>query len=218
MAEEPAPANEPAPLSGARLPHLKLPRPHPLPSQRRWARTRSTRCCKPAPKRPPRRLRRRHPKPRRWPMRLPPPLIRSALPPAGRCRNWIRPPSMSCSSRRILKTPPRSRPRRLGAARDVELRTPEFPAGDGGRPGLVDRSTARCRVKRQDRAGPIAHARRGCAQARRRIGGRTGQTRRRSGRCIRERSPGRRGEVLVLNDNFCVRVNEIVAGAKDELP
>jgi flagellar motor switch protein FliN/FliY len=25
-----------------------------------------------------------------------------------------------------------------------------------------------------------------------------------------------RGEVLVLNDNFCVRVNEIVAGAKDE--
>ena len=27
-----------------------------------------------------------------------------------------------------------------------------------------------------------------------------------------------RGEVLVLNDNFCVRVNEIVAGAKDELP
>jgi len=28
----------------------------------------------------------------------------------------------------------------------------------------------------------------------------------------------RAGEVLVLNDNFCVRVNEIVAGAKDELP
>ncbi len=27
-----------------------------------------------------------------------------------------------------------------------------------------------------------------------------------------------RGEVLVLNDNFCVRVNEIVAGAKDDLP
>jgi flagellar motor switch protein FliN/FliY len=27
-----------------------------------------------------------------------------------------------------------------------------------------------------------------------------------------------RGEVLVLNDNFCVRVNEIVAGARDELP
>src|SRR4029450_4898080 len=26
-----------------------------------------------------------------------------------------------------------------------------------------------------------------------------------------------RGEVLVLNDNFCVRVNEIVAGAKDEM-
>jgi flagellar motor switch protein FliN len=26
-----------------------------------------------------------------------------------------------------------------------------------------------------------------------------------------------RGEVLVLNDNFCVRVNEIVAGAKDDL-
>jgi flagellar motor switch protein FliN/FliY len=26
-----------------------------------------------------------------------------------------------------------------------------------------------------------------------------------------------RGEVLVLNDNFCVRVNEIVAGAKDEV-
>lgn len=26
-----------------------------------------------------------------------------------------------------------------------------------------------------------------------------------------------RGEVLVLNDNFCVRVNEIVAAAKDEL-
>ena len=26
-----------------------------------------------------------------------------------------------------------------------------------------------------------------------------------------------RGEVLVLNDNFCVRVNEIVAGAKEEL-
>lgn len=26
-----------------------------------------------------------------------------------------------------------------------------------------------------------------------------------------------RGEVLVLNDTFCVRVNEIVAGAKDEL-
>ncbi len=26
-----------------------------------------------------------------------------------------------------------------------------------------------------------------------------------------------RGEVLVLNDNFCVRVNEIVAGARDEL-
>lgn len=25
-----------------------------------------------------------------------------------------------------------------------------------------------------------------------------------------------RGEVLVLNDNFCVRVNEIVAGAKEE--
>src|SRR5207237_8952134 len=25
-----------------------------------------------------------------------------------------------------------------------------------------------------------------------------------------------RGEVLVLNDNFCVRVNEIVAGLKDE--
>jgi flagellar motor switch protein FliN/FliY len=25
-----------------------------------------------------------------------------------------------------------------------------------------------------------------------------------------------RGEVLVLNDNFCVRVNEIVAGVKDE--
>src|SRR5213082_2734817 len=25
-----------------------------------------------------------------------------------------------------------------------------------------------------------------------------------------------RGEVLVLNDNFCVRVNEIVAGAKDD--
>ena len=25
-----------------------------------------------------------------------------------------------------------------------------------------------------------------------------------------------RGEVLVLNDNFCVRINEIVAGAKDE--
>ena len=25
-----------------------------------------------------------------------------------------------------------------------------------------------------------------------------------------------RGEVLVLNDNFCVRVNEIIAGAKDE--
>ena len=25
-----------------------------------------------------------------------------------------------------------------------------------------------------------------------------------------------RGEVLVLNDNFCVRVNEIVAGIKDE--
>jgi len=25
-----------------------------------------------------------------------------------------------------------------------------------------------------------------------------------------------RGEVLVLNDNFCVRVNEIVAGSKDE--
>ncbi len=25
-----------------------------------------------------------------------------------------------------------------------------------------------------------------------------------------------RGEVLVLNDNFCVRVNEIVAGARDE--
>jgi flagellar motor switch protein FliN/FliY len=27
-----------------------------------------------------------------------------------------------------------------------------------------------------------------------------------------------RGEVLVLNDNFCVRVNEIVAGAKEEAP
>ena len=27
-----------------------------------------------------------------------------------------------------------------------------------------------------------------------------------------------RGEVLVLNDNFCVRINEIVAGAKDDLP
>src|SRR2546430_1186380 len=27
-----------------------------------------------------------------------------------------------------------------------------------------------------------------------------------------------RGEVLVLNDNFCVRVNEIVAGVKDEGP
>src|SRR5205814_861744 len=26
-----------------------------------------------------------------------------------------------------------------------------------------------------------------------------------------------RGEVLVLNDNFCVRVNEIVAGAKDDM-
>lgn len=26
-----------------------------------------------------------------------------------------------------------------------------------------------------------------------------------------------RGEVLVLNDNFCVRVNEIVAGVKDEV-
>src|SRR3954467_3728671 len=26
-----------------------------------------------------------------------------------------------------------------------------------------------------------------------------------------------RGEVLVLNDNFCVRVNEIVAGAKEEM-
>jgi flagellar motor switch protein FliN/FliY len=26
-----------------------------------------------------------------------------------------------------------------------------------------------------------------------------------------------RGEVLVLNDNFCVRVNEIVAGAKEEV-
>jgi flagellar motor switch protein FliN/FliY len=26
-----------------------------------------------------------------------------------------------------------------------------------------------------------------------------------------------RGEVLVLNDNFCVRVNEIVAGAKDDV-
>jgi flagellar motor switch protein FliN/FliY len=25
-----------------------------------------------------------------------------------------------------------------------------------------------------------------------------------------------RGEVLVLNDNFCVRVNEIVAGVKEE--
>jgi flagellar motor switch protein FliN/FliY len=25
-----------------------------------------------------------------------------------------------------------------------------------------------------------------------------------------------RGEVLVLNENFCVRVNEIVAGVKDE--
>ena len=25
-----------------------------------------------------------------------------------------------------------------------------------------------------------------------------------------------RGEVLVLNDNFCVRVNEIVAGLKEE--
>jgi len=25
-----------------------------------------------------------------------------------------------------------------------------------------------------------------------------------------------RGEVLVLNDNFCVRINEIVAGARDE--
>jgi flagellar motor switch protein FliN/FliY len=25
-----------------------------------------------------------------------------------------------------------------------------------------------------------------------------------------------RGEVLVLNDNFCVRINEIVAGVKDE--
>jgi flagellar motor switch protein FliN len=25
-----------------------------------------------------------------------------------------------------------------------------------------------------------------------------------------------RGEVLVLNDNFCVRVNEIVAGIKEE--
>jgi hypothetical protein len=25
-----------------------------------------------------------------------------------------------------------------------------------------------------------------------------------------------RGEVLVLNDNFCVRVNEILAGAKEE--
>ena len=24
------------------------------------------------------------------------------------------------------------------------------------------------------------------------------------------------GEVLVLNDNFCVRINEIVAGAKEE--
>ncbi|MGD1278105.1 MAG: flagellar motor switch protein FliN [Tepidisphaeraceae bacterium] len=27
-----------------------------------------------------------------------------------------------------------------------------------------------------------------------------------------------RGEVLVLNDNFCVRVNEIVAGVKEEVP
>src|SRR5204863_5834554 len=27
-----------------------------------------------------------------------------------------------------------------------------------------------------------------------------------------------RGEVLVLNDNFCVRVNEIVAGTKEEGP
>lgn len=27
-----------------------------------------------------------------------------------------------------------------------------------------------------------------------------------------------RGEVLVLNDNFCVRVNEIVAAAKDDVP
>ncbi len=27
-----------------------------------------------------------------------------------------------------------------------------------------------------------------------------------------------RGEVLVLNDNFCVRVNEIVAGMKEEVP
>src|SRR5690348_11339303 len=27
-----------------------------------------------------------------------------------------------------------------------------------------------------------------------------------------------RGEVLVLNDNFCVRVNEILAGVKDEGP
>ena len=27
-----------------------------------------------------------------------------------------------------------------------------------------------------------------------------------------------RGEVLVLNDNFCVRVNEIVAAVKDDLP
>jgi flagellar motor switch protein FliN/FliY len=25
-----------------------------------------------------------------------------------------------------------------------------------------------------------------------------------------------RGEVLVLNDNFCVRINEIVAGVKEE--
>ena len=28
--------------------------------------------------------------------------------------------------------------------------------------------------------------------------------------------PVARGEVLVLNDNFCVRINEIVAGAKEE--
>jgi flagellar motor switch protein FliN/FliY len=26
-----------------------------------------------------------------------------------------------------------------------------------------------------------------------------------------------RGEVLVLNDNFCVRVNEIVAGLRDDV-